>query len=75
MSGTIQAADVVEGMLLERLDHTTVGRPAYVRAAVTSIRPFAVTREDTWYRIVWSGGAAGVYAPTQRFITVPTPPR
>lgn len=71
---SIQAREVKVGMLLERLDHTTTGRPAYVRAAVESIRPFAVTRDGPpWFRIVWSGGASGVYAPSQRFIIAPTP--
>jgi hypothetical protein len=77
VSGTILAPDVEPGMLLERLDHTTVGRPAYIRCTVAAaypVRGLVDEHDRPWWNITWVGGAAGVYAPTQRFI-VPAPPK
>lgn len=77
MSGTILAPDVEPGMALERLDHTTVGRPAYIRCTVATIthdRLLVDEHGTPWVKITWVGGAAGMYAPTQRFI-VPDPPK
>ena len=71
---SIQAHEVQPGMFLERLDYvgdsSSPGKPRYMRATVVSIEPVDIY-VDPWFRIEWSGGAKGVYAPHQRFIIVP----
>lgn len=75
MSTTIQAADVVPGMILDRLTYVPRGDvypdlPRYVTAAVVTIEPSTVIIGG--YQIEWSDGKSAGYGPTDRFIRTET---
>lgn len=77
---SIRADEAEVGMFLERLDYvgdsSSPGKPRYLRAVVVGVIPTPHVygpNGEPWFRITWSGGAKGVYAPHQRFILVPPP--